>query len=124
MRYFTCEPVIEEEARSSVCIEINKMIESGTIKPMIIVYLVTMVQMLVMEGSRFTLADASTIQKIKRVLMAIFDDEIYCEQAVKQIFSFCLLSSARGARNQNIRQEIDRFMEMAQTELGKNEGKN
>jgi hypothetical protein len=98
LAYFQAEAGKEDEFQP-VQHEIQRMTESGVIKPIIFTYLLTIFQILRITGSREGASsfdmNQTNIRRMKKVLMAIFEDEEYVEKAARQLFSYYIITSTK-----------------------------
>jgi hypothetical protein len=115
LEYFRASGDEEKKSVKLLEAEITKMIVSGTVKPIIFTYLVTCISMLRMTpGSGFDIRTSNTLERLRVVLKLIFGDDEYSEKVLKQLFSFCILSSGVTARSEALQQEVNRVMDAYQ----------
>ena len=101
IEYFTSQSSLE-----TIQSEVKKMIDSGTVKPIIFSYLLTALQMMRMSKPGFTIADSTNLGKLRSCILIIYEDKDYAEQVTKQLFSFYIQTGNQIERNPALRSEI------------------
>lgn len=82
---------------NAVKVEIDKMINSGTVAPLIFTYILTTLQALRLI-KEFNIAGPGILDRIRNVIHLLYDDEEYKEKITKQLFSFVLQSTNSMSR--------------------------